>query len=179
LLGVNVTKLSLIIRPVELKDATDINVIRRMPGVFENLMATPSETVRSNEDFIGRQADDDHLFCAEITKDGKPMVVGMAGVHIKKLLRQRHVAELGIMVHKDYWGQGIGRQLIEALMDLADNWLMLKRLELTVYPENLAAIKLYEKFGFVREGVMKFAGIRHGAYADIVMMARYHGTTSI
>lgn len=164
-------KSSVIIRPAELKDAADINIIRRSSGVFENLLALPSETIRANEDFLQRQSGDDHVFCAQI-KD-QPHVVGMASIHVKTLPRRRHSAELGIMVHPNYFSQGIGSALMNTLMDLADNWLMLTRIELTVYPDNTKAIKLYEKFGFVTEGVMKYASIRHGAYADILMMARY------
>lgn len=85
-------------------------------------------------------------------------------------------AALGIMVHNDFHGKGVGKRLMETLTDLADNWLMLKRTDLTVFPDNHAAIKLYEKFGFIVEGTMKYAAIRRGKYADLLMMARYnHG----
>ena len=63
---------------------------------------------------------------------------------------------------------------MDTLIDLADNWLLLKRVDLTVYPDNLRATKLYEKFGFVREGIMKYAATQHGKYADVLLMARYN-----
>lgn len=174
---INEQKLSLVIRPVELRDAKDINILRRLPGIFENLLALPSETITQNEDFIAKQVAslDDHLFCAEIEQNDTTRVVGLAGLHVHKLPRQRHSAVLGIMVHGDFQGKGIGKKLMETLIDLADNWLMLKRIDLTVYPDNHAAIKLYEKFGFVVEGTMKYAAIRRGEYADILLMARYNG----
>lgn len=79
----------------------------------------------------------------------------MAGLHVRKLPRQRHSAVLGIMVHSDFHGKGVGNRLMETLVDLADNWLLLKRIDLTVFPDNHGAIKRYEKFGFVVEGTMK------------------------
>lgn len=165
---------SLLIRPVELSDSRDINILRRTPGIAENLLALPSEPIVQNEDFVSRQinSSDDHLFCAEIEQQGGKRVIGLAGLHVRKLPRQRHSAALGIMVHNDFHGKGVGHRLMGTLIDLADNWLLLKRIDLTVFPDNHAAIKLYEKYGFVVEGTMKMAATRNGQYADILMMAR-------
>lgn len=136
-------------------------------------MALPSDTLRSTEEFLQNCTNDDHMFCAEIIDHKGPRIIGMVGLHVKSLLRQRHSAEIGIVVHPDFSRQGVGSALMNSIVDLADNWLMQKRLELMVYPDNSVAIKLYEKFGFVREGLMKYAGIRHGTYADLLLMARY------
>lgn len=59
-----------------------------------------------------------------------------------------------------------------AVMDLAENWLNLKRLELTVYTDNSKAIHLYEKYGFVIEGTLRQWALRDGAYIDAYTMAR-------
>lgn len=61
---------------------------------------------------------------------------------------------------------------MEAAIDLAENWLNLKRLELTVYSDNSRAIHFYEKFGFVIEGTLRKYAFRAGAYADAHAMAR-------
>lgn len=61
---------------------------------------------------------------------------------------------------------------MEALLDIADQWLMLIRVELTVFVDNEKAIKLYEKCGFEIEGMKKKAGIRNGEYVDEYMMGR-------
>ena len=57
-------------------------------------------------------------------------------------------------------------------MDLADHWLNLTRLELIVYTDNAPAIRLYEKFGFVREGLHRRYAYREGTWADVYAMAR-------
>lgn len=164
---------SLIIRPIEKDDAREINIIRRMPKVLENIMSVPSETIMKNEEFISKLTKDDHVFCAQLDGTKNSQLVGVAGLHVKALARSCHSAVLGIMVHQDFHGQGVGSMLMAALIDVADNWLMLKRIELTVFPSNKQAIKLYEKFGFVHEGTMKYAAIYHGVLSDILMMARY------
>src|SRR5712691_4482721 len=52
-------------------------------------------------------------------------------------------------------GEIVGTALMTAAIDLADNWLDLSRLELTVYTDNEAAMRLYKKLGFVIEGTHK------------------------
>ena len=59
-----------------------------------------------------------------------------------------------------------------AIVDLADNWLNLKRLELGVYADKARASALYERFGFEREGIGRAYGWRAGAWADSLAMAR-------
>jgi putative acetyltransferase len=75
-------------------------------------------------------------------------------------------------VHDDFTGRGIGSALLAAIVDSADNWLDIKRLELTVYTDNDIAIGLYKKFGFEQEGILKAFGFRAGTYVDAYAMGR-------
>jgi L-phenylalanine/L-methionine N-acetyltransferase len=61
---------------------------------------------------------------------------------------------------------------MEAALDLADNWLNLIRVELTVYSDSAAAIALYEKFGFEIEGTHRHYAFRNGEYVDAYYMVR-------
>jgi len=162
-----------IIRPVEMKDARGINELRRMPGVFENTLGMPSERVKRSEDFIANLDRNSHLFVAVVKEDsGEEKVIGCAGLEVSANPRMRHSGSIGIMVHKDYQNQGVGSALMSTLLDIADNWLMLVRVELGVYADNERAIHLYEKLGFKTEGIKRKAAIRNGEYVDELMMAR-------
>lgn len=86
--------------------------------------------------------------------------------------RRSHVGQIGMAVHDDFAGRGAGTALLAAAIDLADNWLNLKRLELSVYVDNLRAISLYERFDFEREGLRRAYAWRAGAYVDSLSMAR-------
>ena len=62
---------------------------------------------------------------------------------------------------------------MRAGLDLSDNWLNLTRLELEVYTDNDAAIRMYEKFGFSHEGILRQHAFRDGQYVDSAVMARF------
>jgi putative acetyltransferase len=98
-------------------------------------------------------------------------IVGSAGIQ-QHNGRRRHVGYVGMCVHDDFHGHGIGTALMAALIDLADNWLDLKRIELTVYVDNAPAIGLYRKFGFEVEGTRRADTFRDGKYVDSFEMAR-------
>ncbi|HEY4943591.1 MAG TPA: GNAT family N-acetyltransferase [Rhizomicrobium sp.] len=102
--------------------------------------------------------------------DGKP--IGSAGLHPVENRRRAHAATVGMGVHDAYAGRGAGRALLAALLEQADRWLNLTRIELTVWADNARAIALYEHAGFAREGLHKAYAYRDGAYVDALAMAR-------
>lgn len=157
------------IRPMELGDAPGFNVLRRMPGVFETTLGLPSERVQHSIDGFQRFGPDDHIFVA-VLEDGT--VIGSAGLQVCTNPRMRHVGTLGMLVHTEFQNQGIGTALMKTVLELADNWLMLVRVELEVYADNQRAVRLYEKFGFETEGRKREASVKNGAYVDLLVMAR-------
>jgi putative acetyltransferase len=101
--------------------------------------------------------------------DGR--IVGVAGL-IQGKGRRSHVAEIFMSVHDDHCGRGIGTALLAALVEAADNWLNVRRIELTVYVDNEPGIRLYQKFGFEIEGTRRADAFRAGKFVDSLMMAR-------
>jgi putative acetyltransferase len=75
-------------------------------------------------------------------------------------------------VRDDWQGKGVGSALVRAELDLADNWLGLRRLELHVHADNARAIALYRRFGFEVEGTHRAYSLRDGVYVDSLSMAR-------
>lgn len=69
--------------------------------------------------------------------------------------RSSHIAYLGgVAVHPDFGGKGFGQQMFKEMLELAEKRGVL-RLELSTATTNETAIRLYEKMGFQREGVMR------------------------
>ena len=97
-------------------------------------------------------------------------VVGWCDIRRSPYVGFEHTGVLGMGVVRDWRGRGLGRRLLEATV--ADSaGLFLARIELEVFASNLAALRLYERFGFVREGVKRRARILDGSADDIICMA--------
>jgi putative acetyltransferase len=79
---------------------------------------------------------------------------------------------VGMSVESQFQGQGVGTALMSALLEIADGWLNVFRIELTVYTDNERALALYRKLGFVIEGTHKAYALRDGIYIDSYSMAR-------
>ncbi|EIK62998.1 acetyltransferase, GNAT family [Pseudomonas lactis] len=69
-------------------------------------------------------------------------------------------------------GKGVGSRLLAAALEVADNWMNLRRVELTVYADNEAAHNLYRTFGFEVEGRLRDYALRDGVFVDTFSMAR-------
>lgn len=101
-------------------------------------------------------------------------VIGHLGLYtFPNRPRRRHVGQIGMAIRDDFQGQGIGTTLMQAAVDMADNWLNLLRLELSVYTDNEPALRLYKKFDFVIEGRLVRYAYRDGQYVDVFTMARF------
>ena len=81
-----------------------------------------------------------------------------------------HVADLGLMVAAGHRRRGIGRALLEQAVEWAKEE-GIEKLELHVFPHNEPAIRLYERFGFEREGLRRRHYRRNGQLVDALLMA--------
>jgi RimJ/RimL family protein N-acetyltransferase len=99
-------------------------------------------------------------------------IVGVLTLEGSSRPRMKHVAELGVSVVKDYWGQGIGRAMMEAALEWAESNAILRKVFLIVHQENRRAIDLYLRVGFEQEGVQSKLLYIEGEYHDCLYMAR-------
>jgi L-phenylalanine/L-methionine N-acetyltransferase len=106
------------------------------------------------------------VFVAE--DDG--LIVGRLSVARDQHPASAHVADLGLMVAQSHRRRGVGTALLEAAAEWGRD-AGVRKLELHVFPWNTAAIALYEKFGFVREGYRKEHYRRADGYVDAILMA--------
>jgi RimJ/RimL family protein N-acetyltransferase len=80
-------------------------------------------------------------------------------------------AELGLFIgEKDFWGKGIGTQVLSLMLDYGFFTLNFHRIYLRVYALNERGIHCYEKVGFKHEGRMREAAYLGGEYVDILWM---------
>ena len=100
-------------------------------------------------------------------------LAGQLDIYTTSRPRRRHAGQVGMAVRDDFQGQGVGSALMQAAVEMADNWLNLTRFELEVYCDNEPAVRLYKKFGFEIEGTLKQYAFRAGKYVDVYAMARF------
>jgi RimJ/RimL family protein N-acetyltransferase len=97
-------------------------------------------------------------------------IVGRLSIARDQHPASKHVADLGLMVAMSHRRRGIGTKLLEAALEWARQS-EVRKLELHVFPYNEAAIRLYENFGFVREGYRRGHYRRGSQYVDAILMA--------
>lgn len=68
--------------------------------------------------------------------------------------RIQHTGEFGVSVLKDYWNQGIGTAMVQELIQWAKASKVIRKLNLRVRSDNESAIRVYEKLGFIKEGLI-------------------------
>lgn len=100
------------------------------------------------------------------------VVIGNLGLENYLRIRRAHAGNVGMAVAVAWQGKGVGSTLLAAALDVADNWMNLHRVELSVYADNEAAIGLYRKFGFENEGLFRDYAVRDGRWVDTLSMAR-------
>ncbi len=99
-------------------------------------------------------------------------VVGHCSLWKNERVRLAHSGSLAMGVAQPWHGKGIGSRMMAAVLDVADNWMALRRVELTVFIDNEAALALYRKFGFEIEGELRDYAVRDGRLVNVYTMAR-------
>ena len=151
------------IRRAELRDAEALCAVYSEPLAMAGTLQLPFPSAETWRKRLAEFPADDYMLVAEVDGD----VVGNAGLHsMGRSARRRHAGYIGMAVRDDWHGKGVGDALMRAVVDLADDWLGYRRLELTVYTDNAAALALYRKFGFEVEGTLREYAYRDGRYVD-------------
>jgi putative acetyltransferase len=158
----------ILIRALEPGDIPDLTEAWNQPLAYAGTLQLPYTSVDARQKRSANTPSTLTRLVAVI--DGK--VIGCLGLE-RYENRRSHAGQFGMAVHDAYAGRGAGAALLAAAIDLADNWLQIKRLELSVYADNARALALYERFGFEREGFHRAYSWRNGAFVDSISMARF------
>ena len=157
------------IRSAEPDDYTALQAIYAGPGAYHGTLQMPFPTKEMWKQRLQTPAIERHNLVACI--DDTP--IGNIGLSPEtRFARRRHAGNIGMGVHDDHVGKGVGELLMRAVIDLADNWINLTRLELTVWEDNERAIALYLRTGFEVEGTLRKFAYRNGEYVNALSMAR-------
>lgn len=158
------------LRELERKDLAIINKWRNDPELIASLGA-PFRYINTDVDerwfehYMGSRSNT--VRCA-IVKEDEDRILGLVSLVSVDYMNQ--CAEFHIMIgDKENQGKGIGTYAVNEMLHHAFYNMNLYRIELTVLAENERAQKLYEKMGFVREGVKRKARYKNGKFVDMLV----------
>ncbi|AXE92960.1 GNAT family N-acetyltransferase [Paraburkholderia sp. 22099] len=157
----------LTLRALRPADAEQFHAMQQLPAVVNGNPHAPFRTLASTREYLEKLEPTEIAIAAIIgdTLVGEAELTPLKG-------RRSHAGSIGIGVHDAWHRRGIGNALMTELLDLADNWLGLRRVELHVFADNHAALALYRKFGFEIEARQRGAVLRRGVLIDCYFMAR-------
>lgn len=155
------------LRPMATDDLTFVFQHFSNPDVGRYLLdedpLTSLERAQEIIDFyVSPDARSHNRWIIERTADCRP--IGTCGYH--KWSRKDHKAEIGYDLSPFAWGQGYMSEAIQRVLEFGFGDMDLNRIEAMVYPENAASLKLLERHGFVREGLLRDELCRDGVYYD-------------
>lgn len=158
-----------ILRPLRLEDAKILSEIANDIEVRDYLSNVFPYTEIMEEDFIkslsSQKVPMDIVFGIEAS--GK--LIGTVGIH--RINWTSRNGYLGIAIFdKDFWNRGIGTEATSLILKYAFEYLNLHKILLEVYEYNKRAIRVYEKLGFRREGVLRKNHYLKGEYHDVIVM---------
>ncbi|OQB25460.1 MAG: Spermidine N(1)-acetyltransferase [Firmicutes bacterium ADurb.Bin182] len=160
------------IRVAEKSDAKElIGVVNRIGEESEFLTFGRGEfkmTVEQEEAYleaVSKQSNSVY-FVAEI--NGK--IAGLVSFAGGTRPRTEHTGELSVSVLKEYWGMGIGRRLMEELIEWAKGTGIIRKINLRVRKDNERAIRLYKKLGFTESGIISREMQVNGVFYDNLCM---------
>jgi RimJ/RimL family protein N-acetyltransferase len=164
--------LQLTLRLAEPDDAERLLVyVNQIAGESENIPFGPGEFTMSVEEeraFLLNNAESPNslYLIAEIAGE----IAGTLTFSTGKRLRTQHAGEFGTSVLRKYWNSGIGGCMLAYLINWAKQNGTIRKINLRVRVDNLPAIHLYEKYGFVQEGHRSREFYLHGQFIDAFLL---------
>ncbi|WNS46334.1 GNAT family N-acetyltransferase [Paenibacillus sp. MMS20-IR301] len=165
-----------VIRSAVKGDAKRLSGVRlQVDGETEHMDRIPGEAFIDEAGFERIiEADTDHPRNICLVAEAEGGIIGYSRCAGNDLKRFEHKVEFGVGVLKQYWGYGIGRNLLKASIAWADDNGITKIILSGVLETNEQAIRLYKSLGFEIEGLLKQDRIlSDGKYYSTYMMARY------
>jgi RimJ/RimL family protein N-acetyltransferase len=150
-----------------------LTYLQRVGGESDNLTFGPEGpgiAEAEEREYLARAAASDNALVL-LALHGET-IVGSLSFEGGRRLRTRHTGELGISVTRAYTGNGIGRALLEALIDWAEHSGVIRKLNLRTRVDNTGAIRLYERLGWVVEGRITRDQDIGGVLTDTLFMGR-------
>jgi len=142
---------------------------RNNPRVWENFIYRKPFTKQGHLDWIETKVMTGEVIQFIICEKGTDRPVG--SVYFRDISREHHKAEYGIFIGEDdATGKGIGSETCRLACQYGFEKEKWHKIILRAFADNKAALRTYEKAGFVKEAYLKDEVCIDGVYRDIVLM---------
>jgi diamine N-acetyltransferase len=158
------------LRAIEYEDLPTLVAWRNDPDVYQYFFEHEPLSLVMQKAWFEKllQRPDEKLWIAETIEDHK--AIGTAGLtHLDWRSRKAELSR--ILISPECRKRGLGRELINLALHYVFNHLNLNRLYCQTFADNQAAVNLYERSGFKREGLFRQSVFKEGSYRDVVFMA--------
>ena len=163
----------LLLRKLELTDADDLLFLRSDPAIMKHLDREPLHSVGEAALFIKRildSLDRNEGITWGISLKDDSRLIGTIGFW--RLVKEHFRAEIGYLLHPDYWGQGLVSEAINTIMDYGFTVMKLHSVEANVNPANKASVRALEKTGFVQEAYFRENYFYKGRFLDTLIFSK-------
>jgi ribosomal-protein-alanine N-acetyltransferase len=157
----------LVLRRTTLDDVTEYFALRSNVDAMKHIAKPIQTTIEETKTLIYKINEminfNDGLGWAVCFKGDKKMI---GSVSFHRIEKEHHRAEIGYMLHPDYWKQGIISEAVAALIDYGFNTLNFHSIEAHIDPTNSGSEKVLQKFNFEKEAYFKENYFYNGQFLD-------------
>ncbi|MED2974239.1 GNAT family N-acetyltransferase [Fictibacillus sp. B-59209] len=164
------------VRTVKLEDALAVLTIQKEVVAEGEFLPTISAEFKKTDDHqrewirLLLENERETMLVAEMNNE----IVGWIVFLSQNRIRLSHVGSIGMMIKKEYRSMGIGKKLINELLNWAKKNTLIEKVGLGVLSSNQRAISLYKKMGFLEEGrKVREIKINNENYVDDILMYRF------
>ncbi|MBI1780331.1 MAG: GNAT family N-acetyltransferase [Sphingobacteriales bacterium] len=158
----------LLLRQLTEADADRLFFLRSDAQVLKYIFREPASTIDEINSFIQtinrNVATNENPYWAIALKEEPGKLIGT--ICIWNIRKEHYRAELGYVLHPNYWGKGMMKEAIQTVIDYGFNQLHLHSMEAVVDPGNIASVKTLESCGFVKEAHFKEDSLFRDQFKD-------------
>ena len=159
------------LRPSNDTDAESMFTMLSDPKSMKYWSDKPIKDLEAAVEVLNKDLESDaqgNSMCWAVTLKGHDKMIGKCILF--QFSQQNRRAEIGYLLNREYWRQGLMHQALEAVIDFAFNRLDFHRIEADVDTENTGSLGLLEKLGFKREGLFRERWFVYNEWQDSVML---------
>jgi UDP-4-amino-4,6-dideoxy-N-acetyl-beta-L-altrosamine N-acetyltransferase len=161
----------LYLRPMLEEDAQFIVEMRNNSKILNSLFSYKMITVQEHLKWYKNNLNNDNRIDLMIGEKDDNKLIGT--VNLVDIDYKNQKAEFGIIIAESFWNKGYAYESSQRFIDHSFNHFNLNKIYLEVLKENNAAINLYEKLGFKKEGILKEDIFKNGKFKDVLIMSLF------